>query len=325
MATPILKDLRAAFPKAEITALCQKKVCPLIQHDPHINEIFCFQKPSGWIHRRHHLEIIEPLRQGKYDLGLLLTNSFSSAWQLFRGHVKNRIGFKDHFRSLLLDKAVSYPPEKDSQHLVHTYKALLKPLGIEESNSMPELFLQEREVAEAKQLLERYNANPEKHQLIGINPGAAYGSAKCWLPENFVSATHKFLKSPNSRIIYFGDLNSAKLVDRICSKFPEQVINLAGKTSIRELMALIKLCSVFLTNDSGPMHIAAALKTPLVAIFGSTSEIKTGPYQHGKVIRKHIECSPCYKRICPIDHRCMTRIEVDEVYQEVMNQLESRE
>lgn len=325
MATPILKDLRSAFPNAEITAMCQKKVCPLIEHDPHINEIFCFQKPSGWIHRRHHLEIIEPLRKGKYDLGLLLTNSFSSAWWLWRGHVKNRIGFKDHLRSLLLNKAVSYPLEKDKQHLVRTYKALLKPLGIEESDSMPQLYLQESEINEARQLLKRYDADPDKHQLIGINPGAAYGSAKCWLPDRFAAVTQKLLQAPNRRVIYFGDSGSAKLVDAICHQFPKQVINLAGKTSIRELMALIKLCSVFLTNDSGPMHIAAALKTPLVAIFGPTNEIKTGPYEHGKTIHKHVECSPCYKRVCPIDHRCMVRVEVEDVYKEIMNQLENSE
>lgn len=325
MATPVLKDLREAFPEAEITAMCQTKTCALIKHDPNIDEIFCFQKPSGWIHRRQHLDIIEPLRQGRYDLGVLLTNSFSSAWWLWRGHVQNRIGFKDHFRNFLLDMPVDYPTEKQTQHLVYTYKALLEPLGIAKTNSKPHLYLTDSELESAKELLKKYNIELGKHKIIGINPGAAYGSAKCWPPERFESVAGRLIGNPNHRVIFFGDPGGAKLVDNICQKLPEQVINLAAKTSIRELMALIKLCTVFLTNDSGPMHIAAALKTPLVAIFGSTSDVKTGPFEHGKVIHKHVECSPCYKRVCPIDHRCMTRIEDAEVYNELMKTLEKSE
>lgn len=325
MATPVLKDLREAFPEAEITAMCQTKVCALIKYDPNIDEIFCFQKPSGWIHRRHHLEIIEPLRQSKYDLGVLLTNSLSSAWWLWRGHVRNRIGFKDHMRSFLLNKGVDYPANKETQHLVYTYKSLLEPLGIAQTGNKPCLYLHENELKAAKELLMKYGIDTEKHKVIGINPGAAYGSAKCWLPERFEAVTRKLIENPDHRVVFFGDPNGAKLVDEICHYLPEQVVNLAGKTSIRELMALIKLCSAFLTNDSGPMHIAAALKTPLVAIFGSTSDVKTGPFEHGKVIHKHVECSPCYKRECPIDHRCMTRIEEEEVYREIMNQLEKSE
>jgi heptosyltransferase II len=325
MATPILKDLRTAYPNASITAMCQTNVCALIKHDPHINEIFCFKKPNGWVHRRHHLDIIEPLRQGKYDLGVLLTNSFSSAWWLFRGRVQNRIGFSDHFRNLLLNQAVSYPENKETQHLVYTYKVLLKPLGIPVLESDPQLYLHNSELTAAKELLERCRIDTAKHTIIGINPGAAYGSAKCWLPDRFEAVSRRLLENPDHRILFFGDPGSAKLVDSICSHLPEQVINLAGKTSLRELMALIKLCSVFLNNDSGPMHIAAALKTPLVAIFGSTSDVKTGPFRHGTVIHKHADCSPCYKRVCPIDHRCMKRIEVEEVYQELMKKLEFRE
>ena len=118
-------------------------------------------------------------------------------------------------------------------------------------------------------------------------------------------------------MVYFGDPAGAPLVHDICKNLPEGVINLAGKTSLRELMALINSCSIFLTNDSGPMHIAAALHVPLLALFGSTSEIKTGPYGTNSLIHKHVECSPCYKRTCPIDFRCMKSIEVEEVYQEL--------
>lgn len=318
MATPVLADLRHHFPHAEITAMCQSTVAGLLTHDPHIDEVYSYKRPSGWIHRPEHWNIIQEIRKGEYDLGILLTNSFSSAWWFWRGKVKHRLGFAGNVRSWLLTTAVPFPKNVQKQHLVLTYKALLAPLGIVQSNTAPCLYISEEENNEALELLKLQDFDPEKHQLVGINPGAAYGSAKCWLPERFVNVSRKLLEDPSVRIVYFGDHAGAPLVQSICTQLPQdRVLNLAGKTTLRQLMALINLMKVFLTNDSGPMHIASALGRPLVALFGSTSDVKTGPYSNGTVIHKHVECSPCYKRTCPIDFRCMKRIEVDEVYETI--------
>lgn len=321
MGTPVLHDLRNRYPHAVITAMCQSNVAGLLEQNPHVDEIYSYKRPSGWIHRPGHLEIMEALRKGNYDLGILLTNSFSSAWWFWRGHVQNRVGFAGNLRSLLLNRAVHHPKNIEKQHLVYTYKALLEPLGIAISDTAPELFVSAQEAQAAKTLLEEIGVKVGQDIIVGINPGAAYGSAKCWLPDRFEDVAKKLLENPRVQLIFFGDRNGAPLVNEICSKLPERTVNLAGKTSLRELVALIQLCSIFLTNDSGPMHIAAALKKPLVALFGSTSDVKTGPFGLGKVIHKHVECSPCYKRECPIDFRCMTRIGVDEVYQELQNLL----
>ncbi|MGA8164565.1 MAG: lipopolysaccharide heptosyltransferase II [Waddliaceae bacterium] len=319
MATPVLADLRVHYPGASITAMCQASICPLISRDPNIDEILCFQRPSGWLHRKRHLEIIEPLRQGNYDLGILLTNSFSSAWWFWRGHVQNRLGYAGHFRRRLLNKAIAFHEKREIQHLVITYKELLHPLGIPVSDTPPWLYLAEREKEDAVELLSRYNIAYGRHTIIGINPGAAFGSAKCWPPDRFEKLTRRLLNDKNTYILYFGDQAGAPLVNDICKNMPDRVVNLSGKTSLRELMTLIQCCSVFLTNDSGPMHIAAALHIPLLALFGSTNEVKTGPFPKGHVIHKHVECSPCYRRICPIDFRCMKKIDVDEVYQKLMS------
>lgn len=322
MATPVLADLRKALPEAHITAMCQSNVAPLLLHDPNIDEVYSFRRPSGWIHRQQHLEIIDHLQQGEYDLGILLTHSFSSAWWFWRGHVANRIGYTGHWRSLLLNKAVSYPETKETQHLVITFKMLLNSLGIPLSNTPPRLYVNEEERQKAVSLLKERGVTPQTHTIIGINPGAAYGTAKCWLPERFHEVSRRLLALPDTYVLYFGDPSGAPLVNDICKGLrDERVLNLAGKTSLRELLALIEQCSVLLTNDSGPMHIASALNTPLVALFGSTSDVQTGPYSGGKVIHKHVECSPCYKRVCPIDFRCMKRIEVDEVYNETLKML----
>lgn len=320
MATPILQDLRRHYPKAKITAMCLSKIAPLLSHDPHLDEIFSFTRQSGWLHRIHEKNVINRLQEGKYDLGILLTNSFSSAFCLWRGKVKNLIGFRKNLRSFFLSKSLSSPSNKEKQHQVLTYKALLQPLGIPLSNSSPQLFTSPEDIKNADQLLTLHEYEPHC-SLIGINPGAAYGLAKCWPLENFQKLTHKLLSNPKIHVLFFGDESSKPLVDKICKNIPSRVSNLAGQTPLPTFLALIQKCNVFLSNDSGPMHLCAALKTPLLALFGSTSPIKTGPYEHGTIIQKPVECSPCYKRVCPIDFRCMKQIEVDEVFMELQKAL----
>jgi heptosyltransferase-2 len=160
--------------------------------------------------------------------------------------------------------------------------------------------------------------------IVGINPGATYGSAKCWLPERFRSITKRLLEDKRVFVVYFGDLATASLVKEICQGLSQRVINMAGLTSLRELAALLKICDVLLTNDSGPMHIAAALKTPVVALFGSTNPEITGPFRTGVVVQKPVECSPCYQRTCPIDFRCMKKIEEQEVYAHLIAAIERK-
>lgn len=315
MATPILADLRKAFPTARITAMCRSPLGDLLKEDPIIDEIFSFKKASRFGRRSANRSIIEKLRKGDYDLGILLTHSFSSAWWFWQGKVKHRIGYGGHFRNLLLTKSVPVPEKVKQQHLVITYKMLLQTLGIPVSETSPHLVLKSEEIQEARALLERHGI--DRGRIIGINPGAAYGSAKCWLPERFRQVTQQLLAHEDVSIVYFGDLSSMSLVKEICQGFSFRVVNLAGLTTLRELASLIQICDVLLTNDSGPMHMADALGTPLIALFGSTSEIVTGPYRSKNVIHKHTSCSPCFKRRCPIDFRCMKQIEVDEVYTEV--------
>ncbi len=312
MATPVLADLRTHWPEAHITAMCQANVAPLLAEDPHVDEIFAFHRPSGWLRRTEHQDIILKLRRGEYDLGLLLTHSFSSAWWFWRGRVEQRVGYKGHWRRWILDHAIDEPENIDKQHLVKTYKELSEAIGVPKSDTSPELYLSDAERADAAQRLKLLGI-PEKATIVGINPGAAYGSAKCWLPERFREVALRLLEDPKITVLFFGDNNGSPLVQQICDGLPARVINLAGRTNLRELMALIHHCNVLLTNDSGPMHIADALGTPLLALFGSTCDIRTGPYNSGRIIRKPVPCSPCFKRTCPIDFPCMKQIEVDEV------------
>ncbi len=318
MATPVLADLRSAFPSASITAMCRRPLCDLLSKDPAIDELFCFTKPSNGFVRRDELRnIIEKLRTGKYDVGILLTHSFSSSWWFWQGRIARRIGFACHWRSLLLTDAHSLP-DKGSEHEVLTYKRLLLPLGIPLSQTAPKLYLSAEEIELSKQLLHQ-RGYQRGHKLIGINPGASYGSAKCWPPERFHELAKQLLaKKKDLFIVFFGDASTASLIKEICQGLPERAMNLAGVTDLRELACIIHDCSVLVTNDSGPMHIGAALNVPLVALFGSTDDRATGPYgQAASVIHKRPSCSPCFKRICPIDFRCMRGIGVEEVIERV--------
>jgi len=323
MASPILSDLRKTFPKARITAMCRSPICELLKLDPEIDELFCFSKVSGFGRRSEKRNIIEKLKMGRYDLGILLTHSFSSAWWFWTGRVRYRLGYESNGRKMLLTHSQPFPSNIQNQHLVVTYKMLLKPLGIPVSQTPPMLYLSPKEKEEARILLHQRGV-PEDAYIIGINPGATYGSAKCWLPERFREVTERLLKEKDLYIVYFGDQATTPLCKEICRDLSSRVINLAGLTSLRELASLISLCDVVLTNDSGPMHIADALGTTMIALFGSTSEIVTGPYHQGCVIHKHVECSPCYQRVCPIDFRCMKRIEADEVYYAIKQALDTK-
>ena len=319
MATPILTDVRKKFPDASITAMCRRPVCDLLKLDDSIDELFCFTKPAnGFLRRDEHRDIIEKIKTGKYDVGILLTNSFSSAWTFWQGNVKRRIGFIKHLRSYLLTDPLPMP-KKGTEHEVDVYKRLLLPLGIPHSETPPRLVVSEAEMAAAKELLYQQGFS-KGAPLVGINPGASYGSAKCWPPERFRElALHLLAKNKDASIVFFGDASTSPLVKQICQGLSNRVIDLAGVTSLRELACLIQACTVLVTNDSGPMHIAAALNTPVVALFGSTDDRATGPYgQAESVIHKRPSCYPCFERVCPLDFRCMKEISVQEVVDKVL-------
>jgi heptosyltransferase II len=323
MATPILEDIFNHWPESSLTVMCQGPVASLLESSPYVSDILKIEKGrEGWLHKNlYKKKIIDLLRNGNYDLALLLTNSFSSAWMFWRARIKQRVGFKNDGRSLLLTHNVSFPKNKESQHLIYTYKELLIPLGIQKTETAPKLFTTPHDTHHCEKLLQKFKITQDTI-LIGINATATYGPAKCWPPEKFRSLTKKLLdENKNNSIVYLGDSSSKSEISKIIEGFSSRVVSLAGMTTLKELVSIIKRCNLFITNDSGPMHIAAACKTPLVAIFGSTSDIVTPPYKHGCVIHKHVSCSPCYKRVCPIDFPCMTSISVEEVYNAALKEL----
>lgn len=321
MATPILTDLRNAFPDASITAMCKAPLCELLRDDLAIDELFCFRKPTNQFSKREERrDIIAKIEEGKYDLGILLTHSFSSAWWFWQGGVARRIGYGSFLRNFLLTDKIKRSKEK--LHQVDSYKKLLEPLGIPKSHTMPRLFISDNEQEESREILFQRGYRRDRI-LIGMNPGSAYGPAKCWPQDRFQALAKRLLAIDNVSVVFFGDASGSNLVKSICSNLPKEAMDVAGVTSLRELACLIKECDLLVTNDSGPMHIAAAVGTPVVALFGSTDPEATGPFgQSESVITKRVSCSPCLKRKCPIDFRCMMQISVEEVLQKIRDRLD---
>ncbi len=323
MATPVIAAVKKHFQNAQLTVMCQYPASTLLELDPYIDEIFAFKRSKPVFLRRNAMgSVTENIRDGKYDLGILLTNSFSSAWWFFQGAVKKRIGYTNFPRNFLLTDGLHKPSKNVMVHQVDEYLNLLQLIGIKNQKIAPKLYLSDLEKVEAISKLKRYGIDFSR-KIIGVCPGAAYGQAKCWPKEYFIQLLNKFKnQKEKAQFIFFGDMTQAFYIEEICRHFPELTLNLAGKTTIRELMGFVTCLDLFLTNDSGPMHIAEALGGKVLAIFGSTSKERTGPYENGKVLMQQVGCSPCYKRICPIDFRCMKRITPELVFNEIKKMID---
>ena len=346
MTTPALLRLRERFPESHITLLTQSKLAELWQHHPAINETI------GFTAEESIFSIARKLRTGKFDLSLVLPNSPRSALEVFLAGIPQRVGYARAWRNFFLTQAVAartgvvkmrkrpvaeihrlaagenIGSEKlefgNSQaHHIHEYLNLAAAaLGANPEPLAPKLFVTPEEVEAAKK---KFGLEKITAPIFGLNPGAEYGPAKRWPVEKFIAAAGEIQRRTNCAWILCGGKSDATITRQIASQFPSSnshLLNLAGKTTLRELMVLLKLCRVLLTNDTGPMHVAAALGTPLVVPFGSTSPELTGPGlpddARNYLIKSDAPCSPCFLRECPIDFRCMNGISVERVVEAVL-------
>ncbi len=313
MTSPVIHGVQERFSSSRITLMGKESICSLFYKDPAVNAFICLDK------KQSTKELFFELTNKQFDWALLLTNSFSSAWLLYRAKIPYRFGFSKDMRKWLLTDSLPYPKEKMKIHHIELYQKLLHPFGINKKR-LPKLYLCEQEKRGAQDFLDKCEVFQDQI-LLGVNPTAAFGSSKCWPEHRFRHLAEKLLEHENIIIFFFGDPASEDKVRHISHDLGPRCFDLAGKTSLRQLMSLIDRCDLLLSNDSGPMHMADALGTRVVALFGSTSPEATGPLQHARVLKKNVECSPCFKRECPIDFRCMMSLGVEEVYQTIFEEL----
>ena len=336
MTTPAVMALRKNYPKAHISILARPWVEPVFSGNPAVNEIISYGSTGRDSSILEKIILAKSLRNKKFDLALLFPNSFESALIAWLARIPRRTGYVTDARRLILTSPVSVPEDRRSRHEIFYYLNLVDHIGRLRSNThsmnggghekRTELFLKVPDQGEsgARQILTQMGLD-QGMLLVGFNPGAAYGPAKCWPVERFVSLGKTLVeRSKDCHILVFGTNKEASVAEDICGPLGERGCNLAGRTSLAEAMGLISRLDLLVTNDSGLMHIGAALGIPLVAIFGSTNPVTTGPWSVNSIIVRHeLPCSPCLKRSCPTDFRCLLGIEVEEILQACLQQLEA--
>jgi len=315
---PMVQQLKILFPKSHLTILIPSYLVDLWKTFPHVDEIIPFQKKRGIGSIWEDLNLSQSLKERHFDLAVILPRSFRSAFHIYLARIPIRIGYRDEGRSLFLTHKIHRTKEILHVHRVRYYQKLLEPLGKIENLPSPQITLREENRRWASQVLMDLGFLEGK-PLIGMNPGATYGLAKCWYPDRFGELGKRLSEKWQASILLFGKEEERPIVHEIQKHLGAKGINLTGKTSLLQLAALLERCALLVTNDTGTMHVAAAVGIPVVALFGSTPPHITGPWGDGHVVvKKDVDCSPCWRRVCPTDHRCMELITVDDV-EEVVN------
>ena len=308
LAVPAIKAVRTQFPQAEITLLVRPWVAGVFASADFIDQLWQEPRPTNFAEWRR---ITGEIRRRQFDLGILLPNSFESALMLFLGRVPQRLGYSTQGRRMLLTNAVR--PADDSRHQIYYYLELVNRLSSEPATPSIEIKATAEEREAARQLLAAEGIATSRHFIV-LNPGAAYGSAKRWSEERFAEAGDRLAGDLGLAVAIIGSQAESGVAERIRLRMKSRVALLTGKTTLETLLGVLAESSLLVTNDSGPMHIAAALGVPTVAVFGSTDDRVTGPCgPRTRVVKHAVYCSPCLLRECPIDHRCMTGVTVGEV------------
>ncbi|MGE5646825.1 MAG: lipopolysaccharide heptosyltransferase II [Acidobacteriota bacterium] len=309
MALPAVRAVRERFPEAHVAVLARGWVAELYRREACVDEVIV---ADG------RLKLARSLRSRGFDAAILLPNSFESALVAWMAGIPNRIGYDRDRRGVLLTKAVAPPkPGEIPQHERFYYLELLRRAGL--LSELPaDAPVTLHAAAEAcRSGAELFRAMGFEGPVVGVSPGAQNSRAKQWIPERFVSSALSVAASIGGSVALFGSRQERPLCQAMAEEVRRAgcpVLNLAGETSLLQFIELAAACRVFLTNDSGAMHVASALAVPTVAVFGPTEYFATSPAgPRSIIVREPVDCSPCMLRDCPIDHRCMTAVTAEKV------------
>lgn len=318
MAIPALRALKHWFPESSLTLAVKNHLQDIFRH---IDGIDALTPLSDGDHFRTMRCDARQLRSFGFDVGILFTNSFRSALLFKMARVGELVGYSTDCRGILLGQRVPVPG--NGRHHRFFYLDLISHFttrrlpGARFDNTVfsDRLTILKTEKTAVEDRLRDRGVDPGK-PLIGISPSAAYGSAKEWPPERFRQLIERLLnRFGGCEVLLFGSKAEKERVSGIGERFQKRVHNLAGVFSLRDSLAAVSLCRIFISNDSGLMHVAASLGIPVIGIFGPTSPQKTAPLgREARVFSTPVHCSPCLHRVCPTDHICMKAVQVDQVY-----------
>lgn len=318
MALPAMEAVRRRFASAQLVVAARRGVADLFRLASFVNDVITLEWDGRWWHTAQLRADARRLRDDGAELAVLFPNSFASAWLARHAGIRERWGYASDLRTRLLTRTVRRP--RGERHQGEYYLHLVRELGCQTGPAAPSLMVSEAAVEAARQLLVARGWNGAR-PIVAMAPGAAYGKAKQWIPSYVAQLATDLVKQRNVTCVFIGSRKDAADVRVICRALASDagggVINLAGETSLETLAAVFSLASVCVSNDSGAMHVAAAVATPVVALFGPTRERETAPVPRPgarvEVLTHPVWCRPCMLRECPIDHRCMTGIHPQRV------------
>ncbi|MCK4761857.1 MAG: lipopolysaccharide heptosyltransferase II [Candidatus Aminicenantes bacterium] len=319
MSLPALRALKAGRPGDNIILITKTYLKEVYKNIDEINKILTIPDKSDL---KSLFKAAGELKRYNFRQGILFTNSFFSALLFRLAGIKKLTGYNKDLRGFLLEKKIKFPGKENKKHHVFFYLDLIEVFTGKkiEKKYADGLIIDAAEKSAVTRLLGSKFGIDFSKALIGISPSAAYGSAKQWLPGRFARLIRRFAEEKRDfEILLFGSGREREKISGITAEVGEEnkdnIYNLSGQLTLREALTAISLCRVFISNDSGLMHVASSLKIPLVAIFGPTLPRQTAPlYTGAAVLHQPVDCSPCKHRDCPLDHRCMKAITVDEVY-----------
>lgn len=311
LALPAVESLNINYPEAEIWIAAQGWVKDIFANISFIKGIIPLPDRKNFKDLRKTANV---LMSYNFEAGLLLTNSFVSALLFFMAKIPQRWGYGSDARQILLTKKIRRQNRSGSQHQVYYYLNLISGLGLKTVTPHLALALTEAEKTKTEEFLDSFGVDL-KRLLFILNPGAFYGSAKRWPVEKYIELAKLLQQNYSPEILIIGSAQEVELAQVIAASLEKKPVILAGKTSLRQLVGVLSRAALCVTNDSGPMHMANALKVPTVALFGPTDPEVTAPFQEPSVyLKKDVACWPCAYRECPFDHRCMLDISSEEVF-----------
>jgi heptosyltransferase-2 len=312
MALPAVRAVRENFSDAEIGIVGRPYVLDIYREQELADELIVYDSAQEHKGIRGRERLAAQLRERQFDVALLLQNAFDAAWMAWRAQIPTRIGYARDGRSLLLTKAIAVPkPSEIPAHEKFYYLELIRRAGwIAEfpDTSWIRLTVSKEKQQRAEEMFSEAGVLPERVR-IAVGAGASYGSAKCWPPDRFAATLNGLAEKLNADVVMFGTTGEAAVSAAIRAGLKRAPFDLTGKTAIVDLPALLSRCSLFIGNDSGAMHVAAAVGLPIVAVFGPTDPNGTVPVTPNcSVVQEKPYCSPCFLRRCPTDHRCMKAV-----------------
>jgi heptosyltransferase II len=305
-AMPFFRELRKNFPAARIDLIVNNAFYPIMESNLNFDNIYAYDK--HWSNKQS-VNFARELGRNKYDLGINIHGSWRTALLLKLINPSFTIGYGGQGRGLFLNRELKQP---ENQHMVNVYLDFLRKMDLNVETGLPYLEVTDKVKNEINKKLENWGIGT-KAKLIALNTAGTWPT-KRWSIEGF-ARLGDMLNRKYGKVIMVGSPSDLPRVEEIVKRMETEPIIAAGKTSLKELAALLARCDLVISNDSGPVHVAAAVGTPTITIFGPSDDVKYRPLgEKNQIVKTTIECRPCGKHECPLGHhRCMNEIQADEI------------